>query len=86
MKIFKSLRAAGILLALISPGVNAQDLQLTSMPSPVSGCNLSCTTDLIVTIYNPGPFIISSTFDISYSVNASAPYTESIFTTIAFRY
>lgn len=81
MKKLLPIRFAAVLL-LVNQGIRAQDLQLTGITSPASGCMISCTADLIVTIYNPGPFIVSSNFDVSYTVNGSPLHTESIFTTI----
>lgn len=80
MKFIKYLRITAILLLLLCQKSFAQDLMITGVNSPISGCNISCTVPLSVNVYNNGSFIVSGNFDLSYSVNGGSAITESVFT------
>lgn len=68
-----------ILLEVVS--VSAQDIGVTAITSPVSGCNLSATSTVTVRIFNYGPNVVTP-FNVSYTVNGGAPVTEVINTVI----
>ncbi len=61
----------------------AQDLALASpsgnITAPVSGCGLTASQAVTVSIFNFGTTLIAgSTFDVSYTVNGGAPVTETV--------
>lgn len=57
----------------------AQDLAVTAVTAPASGCALSLAESVTVQLFNYGPTLTAgSTFNVSYTVNAGAPLTEMV--------
>ncbi len=55
------------------------DLSVTAITAPVSGCALTATQNVTIKIFNFGPTLpAGTTFNASYTVNAGAPVTELI--------
>lgn len=65
-------------LLLIGKIASAQnDLSVTSINAPVSGCALTSTENVTIKIFNFGPTLVAgTTFNASYTINAGAPVTE----------
>lgn len=55
----------------------AQDIGVTSITAPVSGCNLSSTENVTIKIFNYGSNVVTP-FNVSYSVNGGPAVTEMI--------
>jgi gliding motility-associated-like protein len=55
----------------------AQDLSVTNITAPVSGCALTATENVTIKVFNFGPTLMAgSTFNVSYTINGGAPVTE----------
>jgi len=67
------------ILCLLSLGnINAQDLRLYSISSPLSGCTLSNQEDVSIIIINVGSTLNSANVDVVYSINSGAPVVENL--------
>ena len=67
----------------------AQDLALAfpngAITSPSSGCGLTATETVAVSVYNPGTTLpVGTSFTLSYTLNGGAPITENVTLTSAF--
>ena len=59
--------------------VHAQDLSVTDIRQPVSGCALSAAENVTIRLFNYGSALPAATsFDVWYSVNAGAPVVEQV--------
>lgn len=64
-------------LFLIGKLASAQDLSVTNITAPVSGCALTATENVTIKVFNFGATLPAGTsFNVSYSINAGAPVTE----------
>ncbi len=64
-------------IILIGKFAMAQDISVTAITAPVSGCALTATENVTIRIFNYGPMLpAGSTFNVSYTINAGAPVTE----------
>lgn len=63
----RKLLLIAFLFLLFKPQANSQDIQATSIASPVSGCNIGWDT-IRFYFYNNSPFPVGGTFNVSYSV------------------
>jgi gliding motility-associated-like protein len=61
---------------------SAQDAALSppngNITSPVTGCSLTANENVTISIFNFGPGTINVPFNVSYSINAGAPVTETV--------
>ncbi|HEU4716959.1 MAG TPA: gliding motility-associated C-terminal domain-containing protein, partial [Bacteroidia bacterium] len=65
------------LLAVFSPAFAQNDLSVTAITQPVSGCALTSTENVTIRIFNFGNTLITGTsFNVSYTINAGAPVVE----------
>lgn len=76
-------KIALLLLGFLFSGlVSAQDASVDAPnggpTAPLSGCALSSTEIVKVRIFNFGPGTINTNFNISYTINAGAPVTETV--------
>ena len=58
------------------------DIQMVSLLSPVGGCNLGATSNIVVRLKNLGTAPATG-FNVSYQINGGTPVTEPITATIA---
>lgn len=66
-------------LLLIGKLALAQDLSVTGITAPVSGCGLTATENVTIRIFNFGSNLPAGTsFNVSYTINAGAPATEMV--------
>ncbi|MBI3509963.1 MAG: gliding motility-associated C-terminal domain-containing protein [Bacteroidetes bacterium] len=66
-------------LALFSSAYSQNDLSVTNITAPVSGCALSATENVTIKIFNFGNDLPAGTiFNVSYNINAGPPVTETI--------
>ncbi len=57
----------------------AQDLAVTAITAPVSGCAMTATENVTIRIFNFGANLPAGTaFNVSYTINAGAPVTEMV--------
>lgn len=64
-------------IILISKFTFSQDISVTAITQPVSGCSLTSTENVTIRMFNFGPTLVAgSTFNVSYTINAGAPVTE----------
>lgn len=57
----------------------AQDLSVTAITAPTSGCALSAAENVTIRIFNYGSSLpAGTTFNVSYTINAGAPVTEMV--------
>jgi len=55
----------------------AQDVSVTAITAPNSGCALTATENVTIRMFNFGPTLTAGTsFNVSYTINAGAPVTE----------
>ncbi len=55
----------------------SQDVSVTAITQPVSGCALTATENVTIRMFNFGPTLLAgSSFNVSYTINAGAPVTE----------
>lgn len=68
------------LVTLFSSVAIAQnDLSVTNITAPVSGCALTATENVTIKVFNFGPTLIAGTsFNVSYTINAGAPVVEMV--------
>lgn len=67
------------LLAILcfSFAAKSQDLSVTAITSPVSGCALTSTENVVIRVFNYGPNLpAASTFNVDYTINGGPPVTE----------
>lgn len=69
--------------ALSISGMCAQDLALAApsgnITAPVSGCGLTASQAVTISIFNFGPTLVTgNTFNVSYTVNGGAPVSETV--------
>ncbi|HRE73365.1 MAG TPA: gliding motility-associated C-terminal domain-containing protein [Flavobacteriales bacterium] len=77
----KKLLLALFTLFVFAFGAKAQDVGITSVISPVSGCCVGMDTVRLY-LYNYSAFPIGGNFTITYTVNGGAPISETILTSI----
>ncbi|MCW3072206.1 MAG: C-terminal target protein [Bacteroidetes bacterium] len=66
-------------LLLIGKIALAQDVSVIAITAPVSGCSLSATSSVTISVKNVGLTDLSGTpFNLSYTVNAGAPVTDAV--------
>ncbi|MGZ3895001.1 MAG: beta strand repeat-containing protein, partial [Bacteroidia bacterium] len=65
---------AGLFLCGI---VTAQDVSVTAINSPASGCGLTSTENVVIKIFNFGSDLSGIPFNVSYTINGGAPVVES---------
>jgi hypothetical protein len=59
--------------------VHAQDLAVVAMTAPVGGCALGNSEPVTIRLFNHGMNLPAGTaFNVAYTVNAGAPYTEMV--------
>ncbi|MBL7889909.1 MAG: hypothetical protein JNL24_10165, partial [Bacteroidia bacterium] len=64
-------------IVLISKFSFSQDVSVTAITQPVSGCALTATENVTIRMFNFGPTLTAGTsFNVSYTINAGAPVTE----------
>ncbi|MCK6648789.1 MAG: hypothetical protein L6Q66_03950, partial [Bacteroidia bacterium] len=64
-------------IILISKFSFSQDVSVTAITQPVSGCALTATENVTIRMFNFGPTLTAGTsFNVSYTINAGAPVTE----------
>ncbi len=64
-------------IILISKFTFSQDISVTAITQPVSGCALTSTENVTIRMFNFGPTLLAgSSFNVSYTINAGAPVTE----------
>jgi gliding motility-associated-like protein len=78
-----------LLFTLLITLSRSQDLALAfpngAITSPTSGCGLSATESVSVSVYNPGTTLpVGTTFTLSYTLNGGAAVVETITLTSAF--
>ena len=65
------------LSVLFASALNAQDISVIAITSPVSGCALTSTENVTIRIFNYGPTLVAgSSFNVSYTINGGLPVTE----------
>lgn len=62
--------------------VFGQNLAVTSLQAPVSGCELSANESIFVTVWNAGPGPHGGTYTVNYSLNSGPVVTASNSTTL----
>jgi gliding motility-associated-like protein len=68
-------------LILLHGQTRSQDVGITTIASPVSGCNLTCPLVTVV-IYNWSNFMVGGQFNVCYTVNAGSPNCANFVTNI----
>lgn len=64
-------------IVLIGKFSMAQDISVTAITAPVSGCALTATENVTIRMFNFGPTLTAGTsFNVTYVINAGAPVTE----------
>jgi gliding motility-associated-like protein len=64
-------------IVLIGKFATAQDVSVIAITAPVSGCSLSATENVTISVKNVGLTDLSGVpFDLSYTINAGAPVTD----------
>ncbi|MBL7883693.1 MAG: hypothetical protein JNL69_06465, partial [Bacteroidia bacterium] len=64
-------------IILIGKFSMAQDVSVTAITAPNSGCALTATENVTIRMFNFGPTLIAgSSFNVSYTINGGAPVTE----------
>ncbi|MEK7153339.1 MAG: hypothetical protein AAB834_05295, partial [Patescibacteria group bacterium] len=54
-----------------------QDVSVTAILAPTTGCGLTTTEKVVIRIFNFGPDLSGTPFNVSYTVNGGAPVVES---------
>lgn len=57
--------------------LNAQDVSVTSITAPATGCGLTATENVVIRIFNFGPDLSGMPFNVQYILNGGAPVVES---------
>lgn len=66
-------------ILLIGKFSMAQDISVTAITAPSSGCALTATENVTIRIFNFGPTLTAgSSFNVSYVINGGAPVTEMV--------
>ena len=66
-----------LIIVLIGKAALAQDISVTAVTSPVSGCALTATENVTIKIFNYGAMLpAGSTFNVNYTINAGPPVIE----------
>jgi len=60
-----------------APFSYGQDVSVTAILAPSNGCGLTASEQVIIRIFNFGPDLSGTPFNVSYSVNGGAPVVES---------
>ncbi|MGZ3865041.1 MAG: T9SS type B sorting domain-containing protein [Bacteroidia bacterium] len=64
-------------LLLLGGTIAAQDVSVTAINSPASGCGLTSTENVVIKIFNFGTDLSGMPFNVSYTINGGAPVVES---------
>jgi hypothetical protein len=74
---FPGALAAALVLLFAGPAAAQNDLSVTAITQPVSGCALTSTENVTIRIFNFGSTLPAATsFNVSYTINAGGPVTE----------
>lgn len=68
-----------LLAAIAAPAAAQNDVSVTAIVSPQSGCALTATEPVTIRLFNYGATLPAATsFNVSYAINSGAPVTEII--------
>lgn len=67
-----------VLIGTLRSAHAQDDIGVVAKLSPSSGCQLGSALNVTVQVFNFGPTNVTSSFDVSYTVNGSPPTTETV--------
>lgn len=74
----KFFRLLGIAVSCMASGIAQNDLSVTAILQPASGCGLSSSETVEVRVFNFGADMSGVAFDLAYTVNGGAPVVENV--------